>query len=152
MSGEQIDTTITCKHCGNDDMNVEVDVQIDNVYVYGRCLKCGYSVCTHEEFVGSKDVNDDRYELNSWEEIDHYTYVDDLYLFTNRYKKVPFDQKMIELGLVTKEEIKQMDERMNKIHGKKIEVMKKLEKDKKQSTLGDLDQLSDLKKNLAKGK
>ena len=114
---------IDCPCCGNKILLTGLNRTLTGIEFYGGyCMKCGY--VTYGDFVSSDQVNEWREKDPFYEDLKQ---IDELYLHTNRYKKVPFDQKMIELGLVTKEEIKVLDEGWKKIHGKKIEEMKKLE-------------------------
>ena len=96
MSGS-VDREIDCGNCGNE-ISLIGDINQVEQWVEGQCLKCGWVVHTTTDFFNS---------TNEWRKCqeDDLKQIDNSYLYTNRYKKVPTKEKMLELGWFKEEEI-----------------------------------------------
>ena len=96
-----IQTEIDCDCCGNKILLTGLNRTLTGIEFYGGyCMKCGY--VTYGDFVSSDQVNEWREKDPFYEDLKQ---IDELYLHTNRYKKVPTKEKMLELGWFKEEEI-----------------------------------------------
>ena len=94
-----VDREIDCSNCGNE-LTLLGDISQVEQWMEGICMKCGWTIYTTTDFLGLDQVN----QWRDCQEED-LNQVDELYLHTNRYKKVPTKEKMLELGWFKEEEI-----------------------------------------------
>ncbi len=92
---------INCPSCENEvTLNGILHSDNNDHWIEGICMKCGWTITTDTNFLEVRHVND-------WRDCQEkgLTMVDELYLYSNRYKKVSTKEKMLELGWFKEEEI-----------------------------------------------